>query len=172
MQPVNADTVINLRLAEFSDYAMIREIATAAWQVAYRDILKPEFMAHELVREYSDEALQHQMTELNHRFWLLEVAGATVGFASFTVFEKTAIVHKLYLQPDTKGKGYGAALMNQVEKSVKEEACEFLELKVNRFNPAVGFYQKQGFEILREEDTVVGDGFLREDYAMQKALNF
>lgn len=151
---------------------MIREIAEKSWAVAYRDILTPEFMAHELAREYSDAALQEQMQAWGHRFLLLAMldGSAAVGFVSYHHDETTVTVYKLYLLPEFKSKGGGAALMNRVEADARAAQCRHLELKVNRANPAVAFYRKMGFEIVREVDTPVGNGFLRTDYLMRKTL--
>jgi ribosomal protein S18 acetylase RimI-like enzyme len=39
-------------------------------------------------------------------------------------------------------------------------------LNVNRNNKALGFYQKFGFVILREEDIDIGNGYFMNDYIM------
>jgi ribosomal protein S18 acetylase RimI-like enzyme len=41
---------------------------------------------------------------------------------------------------------------------------------VNRFNKAVSFYQKMGFEIVGEEDVELDHGYLMEDYKMEFKL--
>jgi ribosomal protein S18 acetylase RimI-like enzyme len=165
----NAGAVI--RAASHQDFATIREIAIAAWKVAYKDILSAEFMAHEWEREYSDAALSVQTEALGHQFLILEEQPAqAVGFSSFSVQKTVAELHKLYLLPEAKGLGYGKALIAEAEARARALGCDLMELKVNRANPSVAFYQKLGYSILREADTVVGDGFIRTDYVMRKSL--
>lgn len=166
MQP----STLLIRSATLQDCEIIREIAVSAWQVAYKDIISAEFMAHELDREYSNSALKEQMEALEHQFLLLEYNNTVIGFISYSVESTIATVHKLYLQPNKKGKGHGQALMLAVEKKIAEKACKAIELKVNRSNSAVTFYQKQGYFIVQEVDTLVGEGFLRTDYLMCKVL--
>lgn len=160
---------VQIRVGHVEDCSIIREIAVAAWKVAYRDILTPEFMAHEWEREYSDAAIQQQM-ETGHQFFILEDDGKVIGFCSYSRQKWVAKLHKLYLQPNMKGQGHGTALIAQVESSARAEGCEAVELSVNRFNSAIEFYKKQGYSIIRETDTEVGGGFLRSDYVMQKNL--
>jgi hypothetical protein len=39
---------------------------------------------------------------------------------------------------------------------------------VNRYNNALAFYQKLGYEILKEEDIDIGEGFFMNDFVMLK----
>jgi ribosomal protein S18 acetylase RimI-like enzyme len=168
--PLMSSATLLIRPATLQDCRMIRQIATVAWQVAYQNIISAEFMAHELEREYSDSALAIQMREQAHQFLVLEQEDMAIGFVSYCWKDDIGTIHKLYLEPHTKGKGLGKALMQEVEEQAAHKALKALELKVNRSNPAVQFYQKQGYSIVKEVDTLVGEGFLRTDYLMRKSL--
>jgi ribosomal protein S18 acetylase RimI-like enzyme len=39
-------------------------------------------------------------------------------------------------------------------------------LNVNRFNPAVSFYEKYGFRTVKEEVIDIGNGFVMDDFVM------
>ena len=41
-----------------------------------------------------------------------------------------------------------------------------IELNVNRNNPAINFYSRFGFKILRQGDFHIGNGFYMNDYIM------
>jgi hypothetical protein len=43
-----------------------------------------------------------------------------------------------------------------------------MSLNVNRFNTALLFYQKLGFIIVREENIELDQGYIMEDYVMEK----
>lgn len=45
-----------------------------------------------------------------------------------------------------------------------------IELNVNRNNPAIGFYNRLGFRILRQGDFDIGHGFYMNDYIMGMEL--
>ena len=123
---------------------------------------------------YSASSLSGQMISNKHQFLILEIEGRPSGFAAYskksdrepTVFR----LDKLYLLPTLHGKGFGKKLLTEVEQGARKEGAMKLELNVNRKNPAFYFYTKNGFNILREEDIDIGEGFFMTDYVMIKDL--
>jgi ribosomal protein S18 acetylase RimI-like enzyme len=61
-------------------------------------------------------------------------------------------------------------LIEAVIGYAKENNSKVLSLNVNRFNTAVSFYQKIGFEIVGKEDIELDHGYLMEDYRLEKQL--
>ena len=45
-----------------------------------------------------------------------------------------------------------------------------IELNVNRYNKAQGFYLKHGFQIRRQGDFEIGNGYYMNDYIMGKTI--
>ena len=45
-----------------------------------------------------------------------------------------------------------------------------MELNVNRFNPAKRFYERHGFQVVRDEVIAIGNGYVMDDHVMQRAL--
>ena len=72
--------------------------------------------------------------------------------------------------PETQGKGFGIQFINEIEKRAQEANNKLLFLNVNRFNKAQYFYKKLGFEIAYEEDIEIGNGYLMEDFVMEKKI--
>jgi ribosomal protein S18 acetylase RimI-like enzyme len=79
-------------------------------------------------------------------------------------------LHKIYLLPQSQGKGAGKLLMETVEKRAVANGSKVISLNVNRFNKAQIFYRKHGFEIVGEEDIDIGRGYLMEDFKMEKKI--
>lgn len=105
-------------------------------------------------------------------FWLLEEEGQALGFASFSVKEAAGQVYKLnkiYLLPQTQGKGYGKVLLEAVEQEVQRRGAAVLDLNVNRYNQAKGFYERCGYRVHLQEDIPIGPYWMN-DYVMRKAL--
>ncbi len=120
---------------------------------------------------YSREALERQMQE-GQTFLILEESGKPVGFAAFSVKDEAAKAYKLnkiYLLPQTQGKGYGKALLQAVEQEVKLSGATLLDLNVNRHNPAKGFYERCGYQVHQQEDIPIGPYWMN-DYVMRKKL--
>jgi ribosomal protein S18 acetylase RimI-like enzyme len=149
-------------------------LAEEIWPVAYSEILSKEQLRYMLDRFYSIESLRLQHKENKHRFIIAYNEDQTAcGFASFSSLsnvENRFKLHKLYVLPDLQGKGLGRMLIQEIEDEIKSEIQVSLELNVNRFNSAIAFYQKNGFEILREEDIDIGNGYYMIDYVMEKKI--
>jgi GNAT superfamily N-acetyltransferase len=107
--------------------------------------------------------------ENGHQFYLLKIDQKPLGFIGVQVNypEPTQLkIHKLYVLPEVQGTGGGKLLFQQAVQVAKENKCDSILLNVNRFNKAVGFYKHIGFEILKEENIDIGNGFWMEDYVM------
>ena len=151
---------------------IIAELAYAIWPSAYGEILSKEQLTYMLDKFYSLEALTEQLETRNHIFLLLEDDNKFVGFASYelNIESHKSKIHKIYVLPETQGKGFGVLLLNEMENKAKEVQNDVLFLNVNRFNKAQYFYKKLGFKIAYEEDIEIGNGYLMEDFVMEKNI--
>lgn len=163
--------MIQLRTAHLSDIKSIQTLIEPAWWATYGPILTDEQVDYMLKLFYSDEALTELISANNQEFVILQ-DGVDQGFAAFSKREEQPEVYKLnklYLLPESKGKGYGRVLMEEVESRVKARGGKVLELNVNRYNESQHFYRKMGFEIAYEEDIAVGPYWMN-DFVMRKGL--
>jgi ribosomal protein S18 acetylase RimI-like enzyme len=150
----------------------IKKLAHLTWQVTYKEILSAKQMNYMLHLFYDEDALQKQMVQ-GHQFILAVENNEAVGFASYSPKENnTAIykLHKIYVDPNQQGKNIGKLLLNYIIDDIKTKNADKLELNVNRHNKALHFYQKNGFEIVKEEDINIGNGYFMNDYVMLKKL--
>jgi GNAT superfamily N-acetyltransferase len=162
-----------IRPATTADIPTIRSIAHAAWPVAYAGILSPAQLDYMLELMYSEAALWDQLTIHGHRFLLAERNSAAIGFASHETnpggTSRTRL-HKLYVLPERQGTGAGKALLDAVEHAASNSGDAFVEFNVNKYNPALAFYEGQGYTILRSEVNDIGQGFVMDDHVMEKHL--
>ena len=156
-----------------SDFPVIREIAHKTWPVAYGEIISKAQLDYMLEEFYSDATLNYNFTHKNHRFLLVTENSVCLGFASYEhhyLGENKTRLHKIYMLPESQGKGAGKLLIAVVEKLARENNDLLISLNVNRFNTAFSFYEKLGFEKVGEEDVVLDFGYLMEDYKLEKRL--
>lgn len=164
---------MTVREANTSDFSTIRDIAYKTWPDAYGKILSPEQLQYMLEAFYSETALTENYVHKHHRFLLLTEDDAPLGFASYEhnyQGQSVTRLHKIYLLPQSQGKGAGKLLLESVENRAVANLSKAISLNVNRFNDAQIFYRKNGFEIVGEEDIDIGRGYLMEDYKMEKKL--
>jgi len=164
--------MISIRKAEAADVTIIQHLAERIWYPTYRSIISEEQIQYMLTHIYGLQNINSQIAKNVQTYLLLFEDEMPVGFASFSPRAENPEVyklHKLYCLIETKGKGYGKALIKEVEQRISEMGITILELNVNRNNPAKGFYEKMGYEIAYEEDIPIGD-FWMNDFVMRKML--
>lgn len=164
--------MITISKATVADLKIIREIAHKTWPLTYGEILSSTQLEYMLNAFYSDAALRVNI-ENGHEFILAKEADIVLGFASFEHHYEdgnTTKIHKIYILPETQGKGIGKLLIDAIAQFAKENDSVRLLLNVNRFNKALTFYQKLGFEIIEEIDIKLDFGYLMEDYIIGKEI--
>ncbi|MEO8535194.1 MAG: GNAT family N-acetyltransferase [Flavobacterium sp.] len=165
--------MITISEAIISDIKIIQDITYKTWPVTYGEILSEEQLKFMLDLFYSDEALTAQFQKKDQLFYLISEHEFVLGFIGIEhYYKKEAItkIHKIYLLPETQGKGIGKMVVENIGKLALENNSTSLLLNVNRFNKALSFYEKIGFKVIEEVNIEIGNGYLMEDYVMQKQL--
>ncbi len=157
-------------IIDSKDFETIRQIAFETWPDAYGKIVTQEQLDYMLDKIYAIDSLQQQQENLGHRFIVaVDENNAAIGFASFSTYENQNNhhrLHKLYVLPNQQQKGIGKLLLESIYSEIRKKGNGSIELNVNRYNNALAFYQKLGYEILREEDIDIGEGFYMNDYVL------
>ena len=161
-----------IRTATIDDIPLIQQLTDEIWRPTYKDLMTPEQLEYMIALIYSTASLNSQMTEKQHAFLLLYDEQRPIGFASYSTTDEpgTYKLQKIYVHGDYQGKGVGRFLLEGVIERVKAANATTLELDVKRDNKARFFYEKQGFTILKEKDTNIGNGYWMRDYVMRKPL--
>lgn len=152
---------------------VIQDLAYLIWPSAYGSILSEAQMNYMLDNFYSIPVLESLLLEQNQIFLLLQEEEKYLGFCSYELnYNNTGgtKLHKLYIRQDIQGKGAGKFLLQCVEDITLQNKGKMVLLNVNRYNPALRFYEKMGYTIQEMVDIEIGNGYLMEDYIMIKPL--
>jgi ribosomal protein S18 acetylase RimI-like enzyme len=121
---------------------------------------------------YNVSDLSYVIRDGTQKFLLLKDNQDYSGFVAFgprqedpTIFK----LFKLYVLPTYHGRGYGKLLLNEVISRIRVQNIKTLDLNVNRYNPAIDFYKKAGFTIIRKEDVPIGPYWMN-DYVMRMQI--
>ncbi len=163
---------LQIKDANVADIPLIQELTEQIWRPTYTSILSAEQIVYMLDMMYSTASLTRQMNEQQQHFIVLYDETRPIGFAAYGATDTDGIhkLHKIYLHSDYQGKGVGKFFIEAVMDRVKAAGAHTLELDVNRYNKARLFYERQGFTIINEKDTHIGNGYEMNDYVMQKPL--
>lgn len=163
--------MVTVTEAGTAQFPAIHLLAYRIWPEAFKEILSAAQIAYMLEWMYSISALSAQLSA-GHCFLLAGTEPEFLGYASFQAMETPSLIklHKIYILASARGKGAGAALMGEVTRRAREMDRSRIRLNVNRFNNAVGFYEKLGFRIIGTEDNDIGHGYFMNDYVMEAAV--
>ena len=159
---------IEVRKAAKEDLWQVGELAQIIFPDTYEHIVSAEQVVYMMNLFYTPDALQSQY-ESGQTFLIIYFEGKPVGYASYTKLNIGGDfkLNKIYLHKGTRGKGLGRFLLFDVIGRVKSEGGRRLQLNVNRYNNALGFYRNMGFTMLKEELLDIGGGHFMDDYVLQ-----
>lgn len=147
----------------------IQILAHTTWPITFADILSSDQIAYMLDMMYSTTSLSQQMSQGVHFGGIFEEE-ILIGFIAFEPDLEKIKIHKLYILPDHQGKKIGSMLIDYAENFAFQSSAVVLTLNVNKYNTAVEFYKKIGFAIVRSENIEIGNGYLMEDFVMERHL--
>ncbi|MCH2231432.1 MAG: GNAT family N-acetyltransferase [Crocinitomicaceae bacterium] len=154
------------------DVFIVNHLAKQIWPDTFKDILSKGQIDYMLDWMYNINTLQEQV-QTGHLYYLIKSEGMPVGFMGLEPNFPDAgylRMHKIYVLPEMQGKGIGRALLNHAIDLCFDLDLVSIHLNVNRFNKAVGFYKKTGFNLIGEENIDIGKGYLMEDFIFELPL--
>lgn len=153
---------------------LIQDLAKRSWENAYSEILSQEQMNYMLETMYSAMEIASHLKNPNYHYYLVldEKTHDYDGFIGFENHyeENTTKLHRIYLVPESKGKGLGKKTLEFLNEKVKESGDNRVVLNVNKYNSAQKFYESQGYRIYEEGVFDIGNGFVMDDFLMEKVF--
>jgi ribosomal protein S18 acetylase RimI-like enzyme len=163
---------MTLTVASKEQLPIVRDLAYRIWPDTYGATHTSAELDYMLSKFYAVDTLEQQM-ENGHVFVLAEDNDIFVGFVAYEFSSEdtnSTKIHKLYVLPETQGKGIGKALVDYVRKQAIINKNEMLFLNVNKLNKAKDFYHRYGFTITKDIVIDIGEGFVMDDYVMELTL--
>lgn len=152
---------------------IVRDLAYTIWPSTYGDILSNAQLKYMLDSFYSVANLERQMDN-GQVFELLFDETNAIGFVAYelncnfdNLSQPLTKIHKIYLLPETQGKGFGKFMIDEVFKIAKSNNQKGIYLNVNKYNIAKFFYERLGFVISKEEVIDIGNDYVMDDYVME-----
>ena len=158
-----------LKKASRHDIELIQQLARESWEAAYLEILGREQIEYMLEMMYSQAALEVHFADENWQYYIVYDAEKAVGFVGyeFHTEPETTKLHRIYLIPESKGKGLGKEAISHVKEEAVKHGDKQVILTVNKNNSARYVYEKQGFNVYEEAVFDIGGGYVMDDYLMK-----
>ena len=101
------------------------------------------------------------------------MAGTASGYCSYSLSEapEELKLEQLYLLAQCRGTGLGRVMLEHVEARARELGRHVIMLTVNKHNTgSIAVYRKSGFTVREEAVFDIGNGFVMDDFVMEKRL--
>jgi diamine N-acetyltransferase len=151
-----ADEVV-IRTAVATDAEAVSAIGSAAFPLAYAELLLPKNITAVVEETYSSRAvakcISQCLTSTDAHFLVAEQNGLITGFLHFDCEGPEPELHRLYTQPGRTGEGIGAALMDELHARLPLEFTYILMVLTSNVG-AIRFYERHGLTQERMVDGV------------------
>ncbi len=150
------------------DIATIATLGEEIWHEHYDNIIGSDQVDYMLDKFQSEKAVADQIE--NFTVYLIAYKDdIPAGYCAFKNEETKVFLSKLYIQKDFRNQKIGSSLFYEITNSASDK--ESIYLTVNKYNPnSIKVYEKLGFKIVDSVVTDIGNGFVMDDYIMEKAL--
>ena len=150
----------------------IGRLAREIWREYYIPIIGPAQVDYMLRRFQSVTAIDAQMRS-GYQYYLLKFDGQAAGYLGILPekHNERLFLSKIYIRAACRGRGYGRKALEFTGALASGLGLKKISLTVNKGNePAIKAYLKCGFNIAGQALTDIGNGFVMDDYLMEKSL--
>ncbi len=150
---------MRIRAATADDVEVIRQVARRSWETDYPDILSRETVEAGVRDWYALDSLATALARDRTSLLVAEPDSSVVGFVHAVRQAATGVgfVLRLYVDPDHRREGVGAALLDTVTEVLGGDGLDRVDAAVLSANElGRTFYESFGFELAEETETRIG----------------
>lgn len=160
-----------LTVSDEKSVRLVASLAQEIWTEYYIPLVgqaQVEYMLHQF---QSKEAISKQISEGFSYYLLKDEKDEYVGYLAFVPKENELFLSKIYIRAKNRRKGYGRQTIDFIEKIAQKNNLHKITLTVNKKNKnSIQAYEKFGFVIRESIIQEIGNGFVMDDYRMEKAV--
>ena len=162
---------ISVRTATADDAGLLAGLGARTFHATFAADNSEADMSAYLRRSFSADIQARELADSGTTFLVAEFEGAAVGYARLrTGGAPACVVGKMpmeivrfYSDAPWIGRGVGSALMRACLGRATSLVCDVVWLDVWEHNMrAIGFYERQGFTVVGEQDFVLGSDVQRD----------
>lgn len=153
------------------DYKAISKLAKEIWTEHYTSIIGINQVSYMLSKFQSEYAIEKQITKESYQYYLISDENSYLGYISIKKEKNALFLSKIYISKIFRGKGIGKIAMNFIDNQATKLNCQKIYLTVNKYNTnSIKAYEKIGFIKTEELIINIGNGYVMDDYKMEKHL--
>ena len=153
-----------------SQIKAIENLAYEIWHEHYTPIIGKAQVDYMLAKFQSVNAIMKQINN-GFLYFLCEQENEPVGYMSVNVKGEELFLSKIYVASVNRRNGYGRKMLAFLEDLARGKGLSKISLMVNIHNSnSIKMYEKVGFHICGTAVQDIGNGFVMDDYKMEKRL--
>lgn len=153
------------------DIKRLASLAKSIWEEYFVCILTNQQISYMIEKFQSETALKEYITLKGYEYYFICNENGEIGYFGIHDEGESLFLSKLYLKADMRGKGIASNAFTFIEDICKIRGIKSIWLTVNKYNThSIAVYNAKGFKIIDSEVAPIGNGFVMDDYIMQKLL--
>jgi ribosomal protein S18 acetylase RimI-like enzyme len=157
-----------IKVAAKQHVEIVAELAKEIWTEHYTPIIGKDQVEYMLARFQSTQAIAEQIAD-GFLYFLIREGDLFIGYLSVLPKEGELFLSKIYVLSSYRGKGHGRKAVRFIEELAKERGLKKIVLTVNKNNrSSIKAYEAFGFTIVGAVVQDIGNGFVMDDYRMEK----
>lgn len=147
---------------------IIEGIACEIWNEYFTPIIGKAQVDYMLEKFQSKKSITKQI-ENGTLYYLIKDDDGRIGYLAVLPEEDYLFLSKLYIVSAERGKGHGRKAIELIEELAIEKGIRKILLTVNKNNfDTIEMYKKVGFKNQGSIVQDIGNGFIMDDYKMEK----
>lgn len=153
------------------EIAQTARMADVIWHEYFTPLIGAEQVAYMLDKFQSAAAITRQISSEGMRYFRILREGEMAGYTGIREEPDALFLSKLYIEKGRRGQGLARQTLDFLAEYARKRQLSRIWLTVNRHNaPTIAAYQALGFGILREQVADIGQGFVMDDYIMERPV--
>ena len=154
------------------DINIVAQLAHNIWNQHYVPIIGQDQVDYMVEKFQSETAISQQLQE-GYEYFIIEHQSHPCGYLALVPNQVTCkiMISKIYVDSNHRGLGLGRELLDFTVEKAKKEGFKTIWLTVNKYNTnSIQWYEKQGFQIKEKVVFDIGNGFIMDDYLLEKPI--
>lgn len=153
-----------------SHFECISQLADVIWREHYISIISAAQIEYMLDKFNSVLAIKEQINQ-GFLFFYITFEDIPVGYVGVKKDTDSLFLSKLYILRLYRGKKIGKVAMQHVNAMATSLNLKKIRLNVNKYNTnSILAYEKLGFVKVDSMVTEIGQGYIMDDYQMEKVI--
>jgi RimJ/RimL family protein N-acetyltransferase len=158
------------KISDENQIEIIEDLANEIWSEYFTAIIGKAQVDYMLEKFQSKKAIYEQIKN-GYLYFLINSNSESIGYIGVLLKEHELFLSKLYIKLSERNRGYGRSAIMFLEKLAIGKGLDKISLTVNRYNSdTIQAYKKFGFENTGTVVQDIGNGFVMDDYKMERVV--